>query len=227
MRRALLLALLAVLPAYGAETTPHTSQSIDHIDTPVAEPDNPSSYAPATTDYSPQITAMDYGPVQRHFALATDTDHLATDPSAPVTDINPHEPIAIDKRITVPLVHDVQDDNSYRGGQNDSLLFEIKYLNWGAVTGEQVQARQGHYFTVTFVNHGPPADFTARFEYRQVRTKAVVRSLSQFKKHVHGATRAYFGVVNKAYLFQGPVSSWRFTVLRGDTVVAEAKSFLW
>jgi hypothetical protein len=227
MRRALLLALLAVLPAYGAETTPATSQPITHITVPIAEPTNPEAYAPATSDYLPEITAMDIGPVQRHFALATQADKLATDPNAPVVDINPHEPMAIDKRITVPLVHEVQDDTTFRGGQNDSILYEIKYLNWGAVTGAQVISRQGHYFTVTFVNKGPAADFTARFEYRQVKTKAVVRSLSQFKTHVHGATRAYFGVVNKAYFFQGPVSAWRFTVLRGATVVAEAKSFLW
>jgi hypothetical protein len=227
MRRALLLAWLAVLPASAAETTPPTSQPITHITVPVAEPTNPGAYAPPTSDYTPQISPMDIGPVQRHFALATDPDTLASNPNAPVVDINPHEPVAIDKRITVPLVHEVQDDNAFRGGQNDSILYEIKYLNWGAVTGEQVISRQGHYFTVTFVNKGPAADFTARFEYRQVRTKAVVRSLSQFKPHVHGATRAYFGVVNKAYYFQGPVSAWRFTVLRGATVVAEAKSFLW
>jgi hypothetical protein len=227
MRRALLLALLAVSSAHGATTTPGTSQPITHLDTPSAGPDNPQTYAPATSDFVPEATPMDIGPVQRHFALATEPDNLLNDPNAPVVDINPHEPVAIDKRITIPLVLDVQDDQTYKGGQNDSLLFEVKYLNWGAVTGAQLRSRFGQYFTVTFVNHGPPSDFTTRLEYRQVKTKAVVRSLSQFKKNVHGATRAYFGVVNRAYYVQGPVSAWRFTVLRGDTVVAEKRSFLW
>ena len=86
MRRTLLLALLAVLPAYGAETSPHTSQPIDHIDTPVAEPSNPGAYSPASTDYVEEKTEMDIGPVQRHFVLATQSDTLATDPNAPVVD---------------------------------------------------------------------------------------------------------------------------------------------
>jgi hypothetical protein len=227
MRRALLLALLAVSSAYGAETTPGTSQPITHIETPRAEPANPQAYAPATSDFVPEASPMDIGPVQRHFALATEADNLASDPNAPVVDINPHQPVAIDKRIAIPVVHDVQDDQTYRGGQNDSLLFEVKYLNWGAVTGAQLRSRFGQYFTVTFVNHGPPSDFTTVFEYRQVKTKAVVRSLSQFKKNVHGAERAYFAVVNRAYYVQGPVSAWRFTVVHDGTVVAEKRSFLW
>jgi hypothetical protein len=45
--------------------------------------------------------------------------------------------------------------------------------------------------------------------------------------HVHGAVRSYFAVTDKAYLAYGPVVSWRFTILKGDTVVAEEKSSLW
>jgi hypothetical protein len=124
-------------------------------------------------------------------------------------------------------VHDVQDDSTFRAANNESLLYEIRYLNWGAVTREQLRARQGHYFTITVANSGPPADLTMRFEYRQVKSKQLVRTLVQEKKHVDGAVRAYFGVVNHAYLGYGPVSAWRFTVLRAGTVVAEAKSYLW
>ena len=109
----------------------------------------------------------------------------------------------------------MQDDSTYRAGSNDSLIYEIKYLNWGAVTREQLRARQGHYFTITVANGGPATDLTMRFEYRQVKSKQIVRKLVQEKKSVDGAVRAYFGVVNHAYLAYGPVSAWRFTVLRG------------
>ena len=54
-----------------------------------------------------------------------------------------------------------------------------------------------------------------------------MRSLSQFKIACLGRACAYFAVVNKAYLRQARSPAWRFTVLRGNTVVAEAKSFLW
>jgi hypothetical protein len=90
-----------------------------------------------------------------------------------------------------------------------------------------LRARYGHYFTITWANHGPRADFTARFEYTQVKSKEIIRTLTQPMPQVAGTTRSYFAVVSKAYLAYGPVSSWRFTILKGDTVVAEAKSFIW
>jgi hypothetical protein len=222
--------LLVVMPATALALTPtpaHGPPSVTHLPTPTAEPENGQSYAPPSQAIDLTPTAADIGPAQKHFVLASHTDDLMNDPNAPITNTDPSEPINIDKHIRIPLVHDVQDDYTYQGGTNDSLLYEIKYLNWGAITSEQIFAREGHYFTVTFVNHGPPTDFTTRLEYRQVKSKAVVRSLVQKKVHVSGAARAYFGVVGKAYLTYGPVSSWRFTVLRGDTVVAEAKSYLW
>jgi len=229
MRPTVALVLLTALPLFATDATDtHSQVPIDHLPTPVAEPSDASAYAPPMADLSEDgPTAADVGPAQKPFVMASQIDNLANDPNAPITNTIPNEVIALDKRIQIPVVHDVQDDSSYKGGQNDSLLFEIKYLNWGAITGEQFKARQGQYFTITFVNDGPRSDFTTLFEYRQVKTKAVVRSLSQDRLHVHGAARAYFAVVNHAYLTYGPVSAWRFTVRHGNTVVAEAKSFLW
>jgi hypothetical protein len=228
MRPTVALVLLTALPLWGADASnPHTPVPIDHLPAPVAEPAGAESYAPPVVDLGEGPTSADRGPAQKYFTMASETDNLENDLNAPITNTVPNEKIALDPKIRVPLVHDVQDDSSYRGGQNDSLIFEIKYLNWGAITAEQLKARQGQYFTITFVNKGPRSDFTTLFEYRQVKSKAIVRSLSQENAHVHGATRAYFAVVNRAYLAYGPVSAWRFTVRRGDTVVAEAKSFLW
>jgi len=228
MRLTVALALLTAFPLLAADTTgQHKSVPIDHLPTPRAEPDNGEAYAPPVVDLGEGPSKADRGPAQKNFTLAATTDDLVNQSNAPITNTIPGETIALDKHIHVPLVHDVQDDASYRGGQNDSLLYEIKYLNWGAITQEQLRARQGHYFTITFVNDGPASDFTTMFEYRQVKTKAIVRSLSQQKLHVSGAARAYFAVVDKAYLAYGPISAWRFTVRRGGTVVAEAKSFLW
>jgi hypothetical protein len=227
MRLTAALVLTAALPLFADTVTEHKSVPIDHLPAPTAEPASGQAYAPPVVDLGEGPSTADRGPAQKHFVIADQTDNLANDPNAPITNTVPGELIALDKHLRVPLVHDVQDDSTYKGGQNDSLLFEIKYLNWGAITQEQLRARQGHYFTITFVNHGRPENFLTRFEYRQVKSKAVVRRLTQEKYRVSGAARAYFAVVNKAYLAYGPVSAWRFTVLRGDTVVAEAKSYLW
>jgi hypothetical protein len=228
MRLKVFLALLAMSPLYASEVVDRNNQPIDHLASPVAEPaENAAGYGSYNVEAEDTPTPEDIGPVQKKFALATQADDLMNDPNAPIGNTVPNEVIALDKQIKIPVVHDVQDDNSYHGGNNDSILYEVKYLNWGAVTSSQLRARQGHYFTVTFVNHGPAADFTTLFEYRQVKSKQVVRTLVQEKKHVSGAARAYFAVVNHAYIAYGPVSSWRFTVRHGNTVVAEAKSYLW
>ena len=230
MRRTVVLALLIGLPltAWAVSTTPSKAPTpITHLPTPVAEPENGQSYTSPTPRTGTGPSAADRGPAQKYFVLAWETDNLATQDNPPIANVNPSEKIELDKKIRVPLVHDVQDDDSFKGGDNHSIEYEITYLNWGAITQEQLKARQGDYLTITFVNSGPRSDFTTRLEYRQVKSKEIVRSLIQKKTNVSGAARAYFGVVNKAYLAYGPISAWRFTVLRGDTVVAEAKSFLW
>jgi hypothetical protein len=51
--------------------------------------------------------------------------------------------------------------------------------------------------------------------------------LTQDMPHVSGATRSYFAVTDQAYLTYGPIVSWRFSILKGDTVVAQTKSFIW
>jgi hypothetical protein len=169
----------------------------------------------------------DVGPVQKRFVRATTTDDLAETEVNDNASLVSHEKIVIDKRISVPLIHDVQNDGVSSGGDNAAMRAEIVYLNWGAVTREQLMARRGHYFTITWDNHAPRDDFVARFQYRQVKSKEVVRTLTQDMRRVSGAVRSYFAVTDQAYLAYGPIVSWRFTILKGDTVVAEAKSFIW
>ncbi|MEI9999616.1 MAG: hypothetical protein WDO13_10835 [Verrucomicrobiota bacterium] len=172
-------------------------------------------------------SAADIGPVLKHFVRASLPDNLAQTGTFDNKSLEQTEKVALDRRISVPLVHDVQNDGPGTGPDNVALQYEITYLNWGAVTGQQVLARRGHYFTITWKNSGPRDDFTARFEYRQVHSQEVVRSLSEFMPHVKGGVRSYFAVTSKAYLAYGPIVSWRFTILKGDTIVAQAKSFIW
>jgi len=199
-----------------------------------AEPADGSSY-PLLARQREGPSAADVGPAQQHFVRASTLDTLEALSLTPNGDdawdnaalLARHEKIALDRRITVPKIHDVQDDGPNGTSGNPALDYEVTYLNWGAVTNEQRLARRGHYFTITWDNDGPRSDFTARFEYREVNSKEIVRMLTQPMPGVSGATRSYFAVTDRAYLTYGPVCSWRFTILKGDTVVAEAKSFIW
>jgi hypothetical protein len=232
MRWKPLIALAVLLPVAALGQEDNTAPP-KVTKTPTSLP--PSKAEPAEGSYGPVIydqtdngpTDADVGPAQKHFIRASTLDDLADTQNADNASLISHEKIALDKKLSVKKIHDVQDDGPSSGGDNHALRYEVTYLNWGAVTQEQINARRGHYFTITWANDGPKADFTARFEYREVKSKEIVRTLTQRMPAVSGATRSYFAVVNKAYLAYGPVVSWRFTVLKGDTVVAEAKSFIW
>jgi hypothetical protein len=230
MRQAVIIALTLLLPAFagaqeGAQS--HSPQPRNQLPAPTAEPDNVSSYAPPLPREDEGPTSADRGPAQRFFVLSSTTDNLAAQDDPPRVGNLPADKVAIDRRIKIPLIHDVENDSTYKSGDNHALLYEITYINFGAVTGEQLDARRGHYFTVSWANKGPKADFTARFQYREVKSGPIVRTLTEPMPHVRGTVRSYFGVVGKAYHAYGPVAAWRFTILRGDTVVAETKSFLW
>lgn len=212
----------------GTSTPSKPIKGPTSLPTPKAEPANPDAYAPPVQQGTSGPSEMDVGPVQRHFVRAStlDTEPVNDDLYSNAALKTAQEKKVLDKRISVPLIHDVQNDGAIADG-TPSMQYEITYLNWGAVTQEQLNARRGHYFTITWKNKGPADDFTARFQYREVKSQEVVRTLTQPMPHVHGAVRSYFAVTGQAYLIYGPVVSWRFTILKGDTVVAEAKSFIW
>jgi hypothetical protein len=222
------LAVLFLCGPAPAQTAPSKPvKTPTQLPASTAEPANPQAYARPLPRAKEGPSEADIGPVLKHFVRASARDDLAETQNADNASLVSHEKTAIDKRISVPLIHDVQNDGAYSGADNDALRYEITYLNWGAVTQEQLMARRGHYFTITWDNDGPKADFTARFEYRETRSKEIVRTLTQNMPRVSGTVRSYFAVVNQAYLAYGPVVSWRFTILKGDTVVAEEKSFIW
>jgi hypothetical protein len=234
MRCMVLIALAVFLPAASvlAQTDTQTGppklvKTPTKLPAATAEPENPHSYASPFARERAGPSAADVGPAQKLFVRDSITDDLAETQNADNASLLIHEKTTIDKRISVPVIHDVQNDGAGGNSDNHALQYEVTYLNWGAVTKEQLEARRGHYFTITWDNDGPKSDFTARFEYREVKSKEIVRTLTQKMPGVSGATRSYFAVVDKAYLAYGPVVSWRFTVLKGDTVVAEAKSFIW
>jgi len=233
MRWPLLIALAAFLSALPSFAQTANQAPPKPVKTPTslppakAEPENPGAYLPPMAHESEGPTAADVGPVQKHFVRASTTDHLEETQNADNASLKVQEKIALDKRITVPLIHDVLNNGPVSNSDNAALQYEVTYLNWGAVTNEQLAARHGHYFTITWDNDGPKDDFTARFEYREVRSKEIVRTLTQSMKGVSGSVRSYFAVTDKAYLAYGPVVSWRFSILKGDTVVAQEKSFIW
>ncbi len=114
-------------------------------------------------------------------------------------------------------------DNS----EDQSLKFERKYHEYGAVTSEQRKAKRGHYFYVKWLAKQPSKDMRVRFEYRTQRTKAKVYSLELDYPEGKGWNRSVFSVVGDAYEKQGLVTCWRVLLMQAGQVVAEKRSFIW
>lgn len=111
--------------------------------------------------------------------------------------------------------------------EDDSLRFEKKYHEYGAVTSEQRKAKQGHYFYVKWLARQPAKDMKVRFEYRQQSTKAKVYALELDYPDGKGWKRSVFSVVGDAYEKQGLVTCWRVLLMQAGQVVAEKRSFIW
>ena len=149
-------------------------------------------------------------------------------------------PAAPASLVKITKVHDViVDDKTFKPVENSSLsvrtkrdknpalAFEKKYWSYGAISEEEKRQKRGHYFVVSWKNGGPPADLVAKLEYRQVNSKQIVRTLTLNHPAAKGGNRSTFGITGDAYQTYGPIYSWRFTVSRGDTVLAEETSFIW
>ena len=142
--------------------------------------------------------------------------------------------------VKITKIHDVVvDDKTFKPVENSSLsvrtkrdknpalAFEKKYWGYGAISEEEKRQKRGHYFVISWKNGGPPADLVAKLEYRQVSSKQIVRTLTLNHPAAKGGNRSTFAITGDAYQTYGPIYSWRFTVSRGDTVLAEETSFIW
>ncbi|HPA17383.1 MAG TPA: hypothetical protein PLU30_06520 [Verrucomicrobiae bacterium] len=114
-----------------------------------------------------------------------------------------------------------------RNLEDDSLKFEKKYHEYGAVTSAQRKAKRGHYFYVKWLARQPSKDIKVRFEYRQKETKAKVYALEVDYPEAKGWKRSVFSVVGDAYEKQGLVTCWRVLLMQAGQVVAEKRSFIW
>jgi hypothetical protein len=133
----------------------------------------------------------------------------------------------IHPKYRITKIHDFRNDDQLRRVNNRPMDFERDYWNHGAILAEEFHRKQGHYFVITWVNGDKRADFTTRFEYRQLNSRSTVRTLELSHKQIEGAERSIFAVTGDAYRTYGPISAWRFTVLKGEEVVAQDQSFVW
>lgn len=108
-----------------------------------------------------------------------------------------------------------------------SISFERQYLLHGAVTKIEREARQGHYYAVFWQATDRSQPVKVRLEYRQQKTGAKVMMVEQEVAAPKGSNVTKFSIIGETYVTNGPVTSFRVSLVRGKQVLAEEKSYLW
>lgn len=141
----------------------------------------------------------------------------------PAFDLAAGERAEFTKISTFALTSDLKDQTAV----DPMIRFERKRLLRGAVTLADQLARYGNYFTLTWKAEDRNYPMTVRLEYRQQNTANKVNVLETQVTELKRKNVTEFSVIGDAYETNGRVVAWRATLLRGDRVLASAKSFLW
>ncbi len=110
--------------------------------------------------------------------------------------------------------------------RDESINFERARANFGALSANEAQQRQGTYFDF-FWHAKRPADITVRFEYRQAKLGNAVRAQETSVEQAHGGMKSSFAVIGDNFLWDGPVTAWRCLLIENNRIVAFTQSYLW
>jgi hypothetical protein len=131
---------------------------------------------------------------------------------ATITKVNPYH--LIDAFDTIPAA-------------DPSLRFERDALLHGAITNSERKALQGDYFTIYWKAEERTEPLKVRLEYRQKNSGLTVKTIEQEVADVRRTNTTKFSFVGNEYVNNGPVTSWRASIVRGKDMLVDYKSYLW
>ena len=108
-----------------------------------------------------------------------------------------------------------------------SLRFERDALLHGAISVAERRERQGDYFTIFWKAEDRTQPLTVRLEYRQKNTGLKVKTIEQEVTDIHRKNTTKFNFIGNEYVTNGPVTSWRASIVRGKDSLVDYKSYLW
>ena len=109
---------------------------------------------------------------------------------------------------------------------NEAINHERRRVNFGALSADERQQRQGTYFDF-FWRAKRPANLTVRLEYRQAKLGNAVRAQEVAYEQAKGSVKTSFAVIGDNYLWDGPVTAWRCLLIENNRIVAFTQSYLW
>jgi len=147
------------------------------------------------------------------------------------------EPRLLRKSDVVPLALDpsfaflktklfLHDHKLEKTTSSEMVSFERERLRYGTISGNDVNAREGHYYDFWWRSERT-ANVKVRLEYRQENLGAFVQAQEVDVPAAHGTIETKFKVVGDSYHQDGRVIAWRALIIENGKVVALTQSFLW
>lgn len=119
-------------------------------------------------------------------------------------------------------------DPSVRVQSADEMVnFESQHRLYGAVTKEERNLREGHYYAFPWTTSDKTSDASLLFEYRQQNTGATVHALRVPTERVRRKNVTHVEIIGEPFALNGKVTAWRATVERNGSGVASKQSYLW
>lgn len=136
-------------------------------------------------------------------------------------------PLALDQDFEFrKVIRFINQPETFQPTQNEMILNDRRRINFGALSAEERQQRQGTYFDF-FWRAKRPADLTVRFEYRQAALGNNVRAQEVSLQQARGTVKTSFAVTGDLYQWDGPVTAWRCLLIENNRIVAFTQSYLW
>ncbi|MGI8604952.1 MAG: hypothetical protein ACR2OZ_18430 [Verrucomicrobiales bacterium] len=108
-----------------------------------------------------------------------------------------------------------------------AIAFEQRHYLHGAITAEEVRAREGNYYTVFWSVADPRQPVTLRFEYRQAKTGSKVHVIESIFEDPSAQNTTDVQVIGDAFQQGGSVLAWRASLVRDKEILATRRSYLW
>ena len=111
--------------------------------------------------------------------------------------------------------------------EDEMVRHEQRHYLHGAITTEDFLERFGHYYTVHWKTDRTGSPVTVRLDYTQGNTGPKIHSIEEQVVPDRRSNSTKFRVTGADYQSNGPITSWKVSLIDGGQTVAESKSFLW
>ena len=119
------------------------------------------------------------------------------------------------------------DATKAKNSADPAITFERKYYLYGAVSTEEIAARQGVYYRVHWSVKDKTTPVKLVLQYRQSLTAAVVHTKEITPDRIRGSNMTEMSVIGDEFKTNGHVTAWKISLMRGKEEIASHRSYLW